>query len=33
MSGSSFWGVVGAVLVVAAIVVLINERRRPATGS
>jgi glucose dehydrogenase len=33
MSGSSFWAVVGAVLVVAAIAVLVNERRRPATGS
>jgi glucose dehydrogenase len=33
MSGSSFWGIVGAVLVVAAIALLINERRRPAIGS
>ena len=33
MSGSSFWGVAGAVLVVAAIVILVNERRRPATGN
>jgi glucose dehydrogenase len=33
MSGSSFWGIVGAVLVVAAIALLVNERRRPAIGS
>jgi glucose dehydrogenase len=33
MSGSSFWSVVGVVLVVVAIVVLVNERRRPATGA
>jgi len=33
MSGSSFWAVVGVVLVVAAIALLVNERRRPATGS
>ncbi|MGH2465331.1 MAG: hypothetical protein ACRDGI_07715 [Candidatus Limnocylindrales bacterium] len=33
MTGSGFWGVAGVVLVVLAIVVLVNERRRPATGS
>ncbi|HEY7936126.1 MAG TPA: hypothetical protein VID26_03255 [Candidatus Limnocylindrales bacterium] len=33
MSGSSFWSVAGVVLVVAAIAVLVLERRRPATGS
>ncbi len=32
MSGGGIWGVVGGVLVVAAALVLINERRRPATG-
>jgi glucose dehydrogenase len=33
MSGSSFWGITGVVLVVAAVAILVNERRRPATGS
>jgi hypothetical protein len=33
MSGSSFWGITGVVLVVAAVAILVVERRRPATGS
>ena len=32
MSGSSFWAVVGAVLVLAAVGVVLLERRRSTTG-
>lgn len=32
MSGSSFWAVVGVVLVAAAAVLVVREARRPARG-
>ena len=32
MTGSAFWAVVGAVLLVVAVVILVIERRRPAGG-
>jgi glucose dehydrogenase len=32
MTGSAFWAVVGAVLLVVAVLILVIERRRPAGG-